>query len=315
MSNRCAVEPRLWVRTIEGALDHGNVPEVVEAGRYAGINQPDLAATSQPVGNARPAPADGLHRRAIEQMIVADGVGIGDRIERVECAVIAEADRAAQQSQRAGKACQFGSLDDVETLLAKVGKLPLAKIERDEFAASIAETVAVGIDPVTFVEDDPLRLGLGGSIFPARIVPAVVIIVIAIIIIAIIVIAIIIIVVSFTIIIVVVSVIVVSIIVVIASVSVSVSVSVIVVSFSFSVVVFGGIIAVFIIFGIVGIIVVGVVVVLLIVIVIVIVIVASILRSERCVEEMGDGRKRQCGREQPHHGNSDLHYATPREQK
>jgi hypothetical protein len=96
-------------------------------------------------------------------VIIADGVGIGDRLERVERGLVGDLGRAAQQHHRAIDRGEFLAGDHLETPGLQFGEICGGQIERDEFAATIAEAVTVGVDPVALVIGGALGLGLAAG--------------------------------------------------------------------------------------------------------------------------------------------------------
>ncbi|GAB4474282.1 MAG: hypothetical protein OHK0018_04680 [Erythrobacter tepidarius] len=111
-------------------------------------------------------------------MIKADAVRVGDGIERIECSLSCQLGRATQQQQGA-RQCELLAGYNLKSVVAQFFDILLVEIERDEFAAPVAEAFAVGVDQVALVKLGALRLSLAARIFPMP-VAAVVVIIIAI---------------------------------------------------------------------------------------------------------------------------------------
>lgn len=114
MGHRGAVQPRLGNLAIEGALAQRDMLEIGEPRRDSRVDQPDLAAAGHALRQGRTFAALGLDRRTVEQVIVADGVGIGDRLERVERGLVGDLGRAAQQQHRAADRGELLAGDHLE---------------------------------------------------------------------------------------------------------------------------------------------------------------------------------------------------------
>jgi hypothetical protein len=99
-------------------------------------------------------------------VIVADRVGIGDRIECVERRSVGQLRRAAQQQQRAIDRSQPLTREHFKAAAPEFGKVVFPKVKCDEFAAAIAETIAIRVDPVTFVERGTIGLAVADDDFP-----------------------------------------------------------------------------------------------------------------------------------------------------
>jgi hypothetical protein len=104
-------------------------------------------------------------------VVVADGVGIGDYVEHVERRLVTELGGAAQQQHRAIDRGELFAGDDCKAASLELLDILGGQVERDEFAAAIAEAFAIGVDPVAFVTLGALGLGLAAGEQPlARII-------------------------------------------------------------------------------------------------------------------------------------------------